>query len=234
MRITLNISAPEEDTPEQDLLSLEIPSDTTVGLLKESVQAEVQVPKSSQHLYHNGQLLADDSKTMEQLQIGDGDMLALAIRHAGSRGLPTEGRGQQQPSRRPTAGQPQARVEQDPEVIRLQLLGNPQARQEALRVRPQLAAVIDDRQRFAQEYRQMMDQERREQMMRSRRIAELNADPFDVDAQMRIAEMIREEAVQENLQNAIEHNPEGRYLSPLSVVKSLITFSFRPSSHAVY
>lgn len=211
MRVTLNISAPEEDTPEQDLLSLEIPSDTTVGLLKESVQAEVQVPKSSQHLYHNGQLLADDSKTMEQLQIGDGEMLALAIRHAGSRGLPAEGRGQQQPSRRPTAGQPQSRMEQDPEVIRLQLLGNPQARQRL----PQLAAVIDDRERFAEEYRQMMDQERREQMMRSRQIAELNADPFDVDAQMRIAEMIREEAVQENLQNAIEHNPEGEYSSHL-------------------
>jgi DNA damage-inducible protein 1 len=57
----------------------------------------------------------------------------------------------------------------------------------------------------------MMDQERQEQLERSRQIAALNSDPFDVDAQMRIAEMIREEAVQENLQNAIEHNPEGKY-----------------------
>jgi DNA damage-inducible protein 1 len=30
---------------------------------------------------------------------------------------------------------------------------------------------------------------------------------------MRIAEMIREERVQENLQNAIEHNPEGEFSS---------------------
>jgi len=44
--------------------------------------------------------------------------------------------------------------------------------------------------------------------MRQQQINDLNADPFDIQAQMRIAEMIREERVQENLQNAIEHNPE--------------------------
>lgn len=222
MRITLNISAPEEDAPEQDLLSLEIPSDTTVDVLKESVQAETRILKTSQHLYHNGQLLTDDTKTMEQLQIADGDMLALAVRDiAGSRGLPAGGR--QQPSRRPAAGQSQGRPDQDPETIRLQLLGNPQARQQVLGGHPQLAPVMDDRERFAHEWRLIMDRERTEQMARSRQIADLNADPFDVDAQMRIAEMIREEAVQENLQNAIEHNPEGKSPVPRLKVIKLMT-----------
>jgi DNA damage-inducible protein 1 len=208
MRITLNIAADEEDAPEQDLLSLDVAPDTTISMLKESVQAELQLPKSSQHLYHNGLLLADETKTMEQLQVTDGDMLALHIRHMGNRGLPPEPRAQQT-ARRQAAGQ-RTRTEQDPEVIRLQLLGNPQTRQEALRGRPELAAAIDDPERFAQAYRQMIDQDRQEQTLRNRHIAELNADPFDVEAQMRIAEMIREEAVQENLQNAIEHNPEGK------------------------
>lgn len=209
MRITFNISA-EEESPEQDLLSLEIPSDTTVSLLKESVQAEVRIPKTSQHLYHNGRLLSDDSKTMEELQIGDGDMLALHIRDiVGNRGLPAAA----QPARRQAPGQMpgRTRIEQDPEVIRLQLMGNPRALQEAVRVRPELAAVIDNPEAFAQLYNRMLDQEREEQNTRRRHIAELNADPFDVEAQMKIAEMIREEAVQENLQNAIEHNPEGSY-----------------------
>jgi DNA damage-inducible protein 1 len=57
----------------------------------------------------------------------------------------------------------------------------------------------------------MQEQERDDQMRRRQQIADLNADPFDIDAQMRIAEMIREERVQENLQNAIEHNPEGEF-----------------------
>ena len=151
---------------------------------------------------------------MEQLQIGDGEMLALHVRDmVGATGVPT---GQQQrQARRPQPSSQQAsggRADPDPEVIRLQLLGNPAMRQEALRQRPDLAAVIDNPQRFAQLFRQMQDQERHEQMMRRQQIAELNADPFDIDAQMRIAEMIREERVQENLQNAIEHNPEGQLL----------------------
>jgi DNA damage-inducible protein 1 len=205
MRITLNIAADEEDA---DLLSLDLAPDTTIGILKEMVHAELQLPKTSQHLYHNGLLLSDEAKTMEQLQISDGDMLALHVRHiVGRSGTSADPRPQ--PSRRQPVGQ-RPRSEPDPEVIRLQLLGNPRTRQEALRGRPELAAAIDSPERFAHLYRQMMDQERQEQLERSRQIAELNADPFDVDAQMRIAEMIREEAVQENLQNAIEHNPEGR------------------------
>ncbi|KFY66168.1 hypothetical protein V497_01091 [Pseudogymnoascus sp. VKM F-4516 (FW-969)] len=109
----------------------------------------------------------------------------------------------QQPARRPAT-----RDEQDPEVIRLQLLGNPRMRQEVQRAQPELAAAVENPQRFAQLFRQMQDLERRERMMRQQHIADLNADPFDIDAQTRIAEMIREERVQENLQNAIEHNPE--------------------------
>jgi DNA damage-inducible protein 1 len=82
-------------------------------------------------------------------------------------------------------------------------------RQQAISQRPELGPVIDNPERFAAVLRQMQDQEREETMRRRQQIADLNADPFDIDAQMRIAEIIREERVQENLQNAIEHNPEG-------------------------
>jgi DNA damage-inducible protein 1 len=177
-----------------------------VGTLKESVQAESQIPKTSQHLYHNGQLLSDDSKTMEQLQIGDGEMLALHVRDTSRNARP----GQQPPRQqvaaqaRGTSGYP------DPETIRLQLLGNPELRQQAVSQRPELANVIESPERFAQALQVMQEREREEQARRRQQIADLNADPFDIDAQARIAEMIREERVQENLQNAIEHNPEGK------------------------
>lgn len=204
MRLTLNIAS--EEALEQDLLNLEVPTETTVGSLKGMVQAEAQIPTTSQHIYHNGQLLSDDNKTLEQLQVVDGDMLALHVRDIiGNTGVPQSGAAQQ-PARRPAA----SRDEQDPEVIRLQLLGNPRMRQEVQRAQPELAAAVENPQRFAQLFRQMQDLERRERMMRQQHIADLNADPFDIDAQTRIAEMIREERVQENLQNAIEHNPEGK------------------------
>lgn len=179
------------------------------------MQAESRIPKTSQHLYHNGQLLNDDSKTMEQLQIGDGEMLALHVRDmVGSTGQPA-GQRQSQPTRQQSS-QRGGQSFPDPETIRLQLLGNPEMRQQAISQRPELAAVIDSPERFAQVLRQMQEQEREEQMRRRQQIAALNADPFDIDAQMRIAEMIREERVQENLQNAIEHNPEGGFQTSIA------------------
>jgi DNA damage-inducible protein 1 len=200
----LNITAPTHE--DADLLSLEIPADTTVSTLKESVQSESRIPKTSQHLYHNGQLLNDDMKTMEQLQIGDGEMLALHVRDTvGSAGVPAP---QSQPVRQQARGGGRPNYP-DPETIRLQLLGNPEMRQQAISQRPELAAVIESPERFAQTLRHFEDQEREAQNRREEHIARLNADPFDIDAQMRIEEMIRQERVQENLQNAIEHNPEG-------------------------
>lgn len=216
MRLTFNIAA--EEALDQDLLTLMIPNDATVSLLKESVQGEVRIPKTAQHIYHNGNLLTDDTKTMEELQIVDGDMLMLHVREMGGSTGAAQPGGVQQAARPQQASGAAAPDMQDPEVIRLQLLGNPAMRAEAFRAQPELVSAIEDPARFAQLLRQMQDQERRERQMRQQRIADLNADPFDIDAQARIAEMIREERVQENLQNAIEHNPEGKSLSqPLLV-----------------
>ena len=202
----MDITAPSNN--DNDLLSLEIPSDTTVGTLKESVQAETQISKTSQHLYHNGQLLNDDSKTMEQLSIGDGEMLALHVRDMRG-GSAASANRQPQPVRQQVPG-PARGGPPDPETIRLQLLGNPNMRQAFIDQRPELADTIEDPQRFAQALQNLEHQEREEQNRRRQHIEDLNADPFDIDAQMRIAEMIREERVQENLQNAIEHTPEGK------------------------
>lgn len=133
-------------------------------------------------------------------------MLALHVRDMSGGAARAAAPSQAQPARQQAV---QRQGFPDPETIRLQLLGNPQMRQQAISQRPELGSVIDNPERFAAVMREMQDQERAEQNRRRQHIADLNADPFDIDAQMRIAEMIREERVQENLQNAIEHNPEG-------------------------
>jgi DNA damage-inducible protein 1 len=177
----------------------------TVSTLRHSIQAESNIPPTSQHLYHNGQLITDDSKTMEDLQINDGEMLALHVRDMrGSTGVPDHSRRGQHQRRRPG-------TDQDPELIRLQILGDPNLRAEAQRQQPQLAAALEDPQRFAQLFNENFQREQREREERQREIARLNEDPFDIEAQARIEEMIRQERVMENLQNAMEHNPEGRF-----------------------
>lgn len=137
---------------------------------------------------------------MEELQIADGDILALHIRDmVGEAATPAQPRGQ------PAPPQPAP----DTETLRLRLIGDPSTRAELQRTRPELASALDDPVRFREVYMRLADVEVMERERRRQQIAELNNDPFDVEAQARIEEMIRQERVQENLQNAIEYNPEG-------------------------
>lgn len=212
MRITVNITTP--GARDLNLLSLEVFPEMSIEALRSSIHAETQIEPSAQHLYHNGDLIMDNDKTMEQLSIADGEMLALHVRDVrGSTGVPAAGnpraaQEQQQPRQNPS--RPAAANQTDPELIRLQILGNPQSRAELQRTNPQLAAVLDDRERFTAAFREAADRERRDRSERQRQIALLNEDPFNIEAQAKIEEIIRQERVMENLQNAMEHNPEGR------------------------
>ncbi|KAK3324256.1 DNA damage-inducible protein [Cercophora scortea] len=243
MRITLSITNSEPEGDDQDLLSLEVYPDMTVDTLRSSIQAETGYDPSAQHLYHNGRLINENTKTLSELQIGDGEMLALHIRDMrGSTGIPTGAdaggaRSGQQHSQQQTQQQGGGsaaggggRMEQDPEMIRLQILGDPTLRSELTRQQPELAAALDDQQRFAQIFARSFDRERRERAERHRQIQRLNADPFDVEAQARIEEMIRQERVMENLQNAMEHNPEGTGTSLPHICSMLITYLIQSSA----
>lgn len=176
----------------------------TVSTLRDSIQADANIPLASQHIYHNGRLIStDDTKTMEELRVVDGDMLAVHVRNMQrSTGVPAQPQRPQARRRQPN--------EPDPEVLRYQILGDPAARQQVQRQHPELAAALEDPVRFAQVLHDSQDRENRERLERQREIERLNQDPFNVENQRKIEEMIRQERVMENLQNAMEHNPEGK------------------------
>ncbi|KAI1133762.1 hypothetical protein F5Y10DRAFT_4768 [Nemania abortiva] len=178
----------------------------TIEALRSSIEAE-GIPAPAQHLYHNGQLITDNTKTLQELQITDGDMLALHVRDMRGSVDPTH--RDQAPRRRPAAGPGGGGpLAQDPELIRLQVLGDPALRTQLQRLNPALAAVIEDPQRFAQIFQNSALEQEQARRARMREIEALNADEFNPDAQARIEEIIRQESVVENLQNAMEHNPE--------------------------
>ncbi|PHH59230.1 hypothetical protein CDD81_3548 [Ophiocordyceps australis] len=212
-RITLNIFNPQAED-QDSLINLEIFPEMTLATLRESIHAEAKIPSSSQHIYHNGRLVSDDSKTMEQLQMADGDMLAVHVRQP--RDQATSSRQLQASAPIPTSASastfPQPRRSQngenDPELLRLQLLGDPGLRQQLQQQHPELAAAVDDASRFSRILYQSQDRERRERLERQREIERLNDDPFNIENQRKIEDMIRQERVMENLQNAMEHTPE--------------------------
>lgn len=171
----------------------------TLETLRNSIQAETSHHPSTQHLYHNGNLITDNTKTLTQLNVTDGDMLALHVRETQRATAVPESQ----------QGRPAAPPQQDPEFLRLQFLANPALRAEVERTAPDLAAAINDPQRWAQLFRERYDREQRERAERHRIIQQLNEDPFNPEAQARIEEIIRQERVTENLQTAMEHNPEG-------------------------
>jgi len=180
----------------------------TVGDLKAVIESDTSIPTNAQHLYRDSQLFTDNGQTLQQLNINDGDMLGMHVRD------PDQGpgrRARQLGGQRPTQ-QPQQRQRRgpDPELLRLQMLGDPAVREAVRQQLPDLADAAADPQRF----REILDRKQREEEKleaeKEARIAMLNADPFNVDAQREIEEMIRQAAVTENLQNAMEHTPEGK------------------------
>ena len=109
--------------------------------------------------------------------------------------------------------QPPGRSQEEIETARLSILGNPAAMQQVREQRPALAEAINDPNRFREVWMEMMreDEDREQERLEQMRL--LNEDPFNVDAQRKIEEMIRQQSVQENLQFAYEHNPEGDLLT---------------------
>lgn len=187
----------------------------TLATLRESIHAEAKVAPDAQQIYHNGRVVNDNAKTMEQLQINDGDMLAVHVRDK----RPNTNPNAQAQGAQPAPSQPRPQGEapaNDPEMIRLQVLGDPALRQQLQRQHPELAAAVDQPARFAGILQESQDRERRERVERQRQIEQLNDDPFNIENQRKIEEMIRQERVMENLQNAMEHNPEGKAMMSAS------------------
>jgi DNA damage-inducible protein 1 len=78
-----------------------------------------------------------------------------------------------------------------------------------LQTQPELAhAATNDPARFAALLRQLRAMQEEAEAQKQREATLLNADPYDVQAQQRIEEAIRQEAVMENLNHALEYSPE--------------------------
>ncbi|KAG5298090.1 DNA damage-inducible protein [Histoplasma ohiense] len=213
MRISVSVVASDTHV-ESDLISLDVGDDMTVADLKAVIQSDINIPSSALRLFFNNKLLTSDSQTLSQATIREGDMLAMQIQTQTA--SPQQQQQGQNNVRRQAGANPaiqdalarrQAEMP-DPETLRLHMLGDPRVLEGVRRQNPALAEVAENAQRFREVLLMQQRQEAEALAAREARIAMLNSDPFNVDAQKEIEEIIRQNAVMENLQAAMEHTPE--------------------------
>lgn len=195
----ISVNAPDE-VVEQDLITLDIPPGITISDLKGFVQAETNIPNNAQQFWLNGQPLIGDNRTLEEAGVNDGEMLGMVVRrqNAGAQNRP-----------RSQPGQQQGRSNDDIEITRQRILDSPDARSRISRQNPEMARAINDPVLFRQLWLEAQRRESDIQQERNRLIQTLNEDPFDVEAQQKIAEILRQENVQANCHKALEEHPEG-------------------------
>ena len=189
-------------TLDNEFLTLDVFPDMTLNDLKALVAEDITVPRSSQHYFLNDQLLADPSKTLEQLNINEGDLLGLAIREPNARRRQQEPTSQQSQQQRPRNGP-------DAERFRLHLLADQHMMTQVRNRDPELADAATNAEAFSALWDQRQRQIQAAEAEKREQEALIDADPFNIEAQAKIEELIRQQQVQENIQRAFEENPEG-------------------------
>ncbi|KAJ3501057.1 hypothetical protein NLJ89_g9514 [Agrocybe chaxingu] len=153
------------------------------------LEAESSIPIGEQSIHYEGRELTNQKATMTELGLHGANAMLLLRRKVANVG-----------------GRP---IEQDAEMMRLQLLGDPQLMAQLQETQPELAhAVQSDPTRFAELLRQTRERQYEAELAQQQEIERLHANPFDVEAQRKIEEAIRQQAVMENMEHALEYSPE--------------------------
>ncbi|KAJ2360045.1 DNA damage-inducible protein 1, partial [Coemansia sp. RSA 2611] len=95
------------------------------------------------------------------------------------------------------------------EAQRQQVLNTPQLLRQLSIMHPNIVrAAQNDPAEFGRLLTQLQREQRDGQDEREREMERLNANPFDIESQRKIEEMIRQENVMRNMETALELNPE--------------------------
>lgn len=204
VRITISINGA---AIEQDLVTLDLDLSLTLADLKSLVEVDTNVQAAKQDYFLDGQALKDNTKSLQDLGIKDGEMLFMVVN--GGQNASSSSQQLRQPARR-TRQQPASDDPARIESIRQQLLNNPTQMTSLIDTAPDLAQVIDNPTQFREAWLARIANDTRERQNHENEIRRLNEDPFNADSQKRIADMIRRENIEKNLQYALENNPAGK------------------------
>lgn len=160
---------------------LEVDADMELVNLKALIESELNIPTQHQMLVLNGNQLTNNSASLKTCGIRNDDIILVRSLSNSTPNL--------------------AQNLSESERTRLAINGNPQMRSNLLLQFPQLERALNDPVAFERFFTEMQRQQQRQQHA-------FSSDPFDVEAQRRIEEEIRQKNILENRANAMEFHPE--------------------------
>ncbi|CAE6487612.1 unnamed protein product [Rhizoctonia solani] len=189
-----------------EVYAVEVDQTMEVESLMALLEVECGIPVAEQSITHNGNELRDPKATLASAGVQEDAMLHLRRKvlvagryaihdpfHARTSNLFARGP-------EPHATAPRGKSSPNPP---------PNSPTHISQNQPELAdAIQNNPQRFSELLRQHRERQREAEFAQQREIDALNADPYDVDAQKRIEEAIRQQAVLENMEHAMEYSPE--------------------------
>lgn len=179
----------------EGVFSVDIPSSLTFEDFKAYVLAETGIDSTKQVLKLNGKRLEGNSKTLQELGVNDNDLLELN-------------------SESPESSAPSNRLDysneadHQSEMIRQQILSNPQMRNQLAATNPEVISVLDNPQRFKEKLLEQFMQYGGANGSQEEELRRLEADPDSAESQERILEIIRQRQIDGNMQLAMDIMPE--------------------------
>ncbi|KAK2157615.1 hypothetical protein LSH36_188g08013 [Paralvinella palmiformis] len=203
-----------------DIFNIEVADDMELENFKALCEFESGIPTSQIALLWNGRPLHDDKKKLVNYGIKDGDMLLIQRIHPGhAGGAPASGNlptidfgsipvpGSSNQPVHPSSNTQQAGLSDDPATLREMLLASPHDLALLKERNPPLADALLSG--SLEKFTEVLKKQQEEKADREReRICLLGADPFDPEAQQKIAEEIRLKNVEMNMETAMEYAPE--------------------------
>lgn len=188
----------------------------TVADVKALIEGEMMISSAIQHLFHPQELKKnpadrrglENGQTLGPLNLSDDDVLILVVRDPTQITDRRRQQNQAGPSRNETQ---QARRGPDIEQIRLQALGNSDILDKMRQLDPDLASTVHDQNAFHGAMEAFQRRQAQVEAEKEAKLALLNADSFNADAQREIEKLIRQERVNNNIQKALEEHPEGMH-----------------------
>ncbi|KAK9458677.1 aspartyl protease-domain-containing protein [Lipomyces oligophaga] len=207
--------------------TVEVSLSMTVADLRACIEAETGIPTSQQVILYKGAVLQRNDSELSALGMEDYDMIMLRV-------LPPPSTTTSAPTPVPSAvpilapsvsssrtsmtpsfsggltapSDDQSVLVDDVEKVRLQMLGDQALCDLVRQAYPDLAASVNDRPLFHQLLTEIEKKRLSQEEEKRRELKRLNDDPYNEDSQRKILEIIQREAVMENLNAALEHNPE--------------------------